>query len=125
VSEKPPVEGQKVKFHYIKSNLFRVVSGEGAIGSVSPHGKIFFALYHERAAIPTGLTHFVSESGELGEISETETRGGIVRELEVGVLMDLADAIQLRDWLGSRISELQDVFDKHGPPNVHLSSKPK
>src|SRR6185369_2748469 len=107
-SEPPSPEKQRVQVHYVKSNNFRVIACEGAIGSVSPHGKIFFTLYNERAAIPRSMTHTLDQQGALGPMESTETRGGIVREMEVGIIVDRDDAARLRDWLSAKIDQLDE-----------------
>ena len=112
----------KIQLHYIKSNHFRVINGEGIIGSLSPHGKIFFVFFNERGAIPRSMTHLLSKDGHLGETLETETRGGIVREMEFGVFMNLEDAILFRDWLDRKIEELSEAV-KARKRNVHKSRK--
>lgn len=116
--------GPKVQIHYLKSQLFRVIHAEGLLGSPSPHGKIFFALFNERSAIPRNMTHLVKSDGSLGEILEVESRGGIVREMEVGVIMDLEDAVRVRDWLSVRITELEEASKKRAS-NVRKSRKGK
>ena len=101
-----------VQFSYIKGNLFRVVHADGVIGSVTPRAQLFLSIYSERAVIPRVLVHEVSESSEgdeLGKVVHTETRGGYVRELEVGIMLDREIAIDLRDWLTQRIREMKQV----------------
>jgi hypothetical protein len=119
---KPPASATKVQIHYIKSNLFRVISGEGVIGSLSPHGNIFFSVFNERVSLPRAMTHLVSNNGELGETLEIDTRGGVVREMEVGVIMNLEDATRFRDWLTVKISELEEAT-KARKKNVRKSRK--
>lgn len=100
-----------VQFSYIKGNLFRVVHADGVIGSVTPRAQVFMSIYSERAAIPRTLVHELSnEGGEgLGRVVHTETRGGYVRELEVGIMVDRETAVGLRDWLSARIRELEEA----------------
>jgi hypothetical protein len=122
-SSSKPTE-PKVQIHYLKSQLFRVIHGEGVLGSISPHGKIFFVLFNERTAIPRNMTHLVNSDGTLGETLEVDSRGGIVREMEVGVLMDLDDAVRVRDWLSARITDLQEA-SKSKASNVRKPRKGK
>ncbi|MFN0168467.1 MAG: hypothetical protein ACKV22_18735 [Bryobacteraceae bacterium] len=93
----------------IKASGFRVVHVDGAHGGLTPHGQIFAVVYSERPAIPQIVVHPLESSGTLGEeiTAERITKGGIVRELEVGLTMNLAVAEGIHKWLGNKISELK------------------
>ncbi|MER8661886.1 hypothetical protein NKH34_12170 [Mesorhizobium sp. M1148] len=100
----------RLPFDYIKSQYFRVIRADGAIGSVTPNGHIHFALYSERAAIPRRLVQELSPAGELGALipEATESRESIVREMDVDVFVTLEVARALHQWLGTHIQELSD-----------------
>jgi hypothetical protein len=102
---------QKVQFHYIKSTLFRVAHVDGAIGGVTPSGLIHCAVYSERPAIPQITEHPV-EGNVMGEPEIIQGRTGIVRELEIDLMMSREKAAELRDWLSQRISEFDSVIAK-------------
>lgn len=89
---------QAPEIHYIKGNFFRVVHADGAYGGTTPSANINIAFYSERPAIPR-----VTKGDEV-----VETRGGIVRELETNVVMDINTAINLYRWLGGRLEHLRD-----------------
>ena len=98
---------RQITFDYIKSNHFRVVHADGAIGGVAAGGYIHMALFSERGAIPQQLVFAVDEKGRLGdEVSRTE-RGTLIREVEVDVMMDEPSASALHRWLGDKIEELR------------------
>jgi hypothetical protein len=100
-----------VPFHYIKSNFFRVVHTDGAIGSVSPAGLIFVSLYSERVAIPQTMVHEITESGQVGleHTEERVSKNGIVREIEFGALMSADTAAHLVSWLQEKIELLRKM----------------
>ncbi len=101
-----------VEIHYMKSNHFRVIHADGAVGAITPRGLVHMTLYSERAAIPKRGFRAISVDGQSLESEEfTETIGGVVRELEVDVLMDKAIVLQIRDWLTRRLDELATVKD--------------
>jgi hypothetical protein len=102
---------QTVQFHYIKGKDFRVVSADGAMGSITPQGRLLVTVYSERVAIPRTVVYELKPDGDLGEIVETEGRSGFVREMEVAILMDRDGAETLRDWLTSKLKSL-DEFEK-------------
>lgn len=94
-----------LQFHYIKSNYFRVVHADGAVGGLTPSGMIHVALYNERPAIPKSVSHIIDEAGNLGRRVETDSRTGFVREIEVDTFITVATAESLVDWLQHRIDE--------------------
>ena len=55
--------------------------------------------------------HKVNEEGKLAEeiVEERVTRGGIVREVEVGVVMSADAAERLIAWLEARVTKLNEL----------------
>jgi hypothetical protein len=101
-------EGQlpsSVTLNYIKSNYFRVIHADGAIGGFTPKGEMFVSLYNERPPLPD-VTVQAIENGQLGAEILEQRRGteGILREVEVGVVMDVNVAKALVAWLTERIN---------------------
>lgn len=99
-----------VRFHYIKSNYFRVLHADGAFGGFTPQGNIFFSLYSERAALPD-VTVQAMEAHNLGKelLEHRQGSQGVTRELEVGVTMNLPVAKSLLEWLKERIEIAEKV----------------
>lgn len=99
----------KVRIEYVKSQSFRVVHADGAYGGTSPRLELFIAFYNERFPIPKVLTYTPTPTGAPGQevISERESKEGIIREVEVGVVLDFAAAKGFADWLNERIAELE------------------
>ena len=104
-----PSEGARVRFHYLKSNLYRVVHVDGAYGGVSMDGTVQMQFYSERLPIPDITVHPLLEDGTLGEEirSERVGRDGIVREVEIGAVFDLETARSLVGWLEDKIRFLE------------------
>ncbi|OFW02608.1 MAG: hypothetical protein A3H94_08330 [Acidobacteria bacterium RIFCSPLOWO2_02_FULL_60_20] len=104
-------EPSKARFYYIKSNHFRVVCAEGAHGGITPHGSIFAAFYNQRGPIPQITTHQINADGTLGdEIRDARVgKEGVIREVEVGVIMDLQTAERFYQWLGEKINLLREI----------------
>lgn len=100
---------KRVRFHYLKSQLWRVVHVDGAIGGITPRGMIHAAIYNERPAIPQVTEQEVSPEGVLGAQTLSEGKEGVVRELDVDLVMSKQAAIELRDWLAKRVSELDKL----------------
>ena len=67
------------------------------------------AFFNERNPIPQQIVHEIMESGLGAEIKkERVTRGGIVREVEVDVLMNLDVAKSMHKWLGQKIKNAEE-----------------
>ena len=100
-----------VKFHYKKSNLFRVLHADGAWGGLTPEGNIFFTFYNSRPPIPEVLVQPVEEDGTLGpEIPELKvSKDGIVREVEVGVTMTPENVQSLIEFLKGRLEHVEKI----------------
>lgn len=104
----------KLRVYFTKSNFFRVVHADGLVGSVTPKRDIFISFYNERIPIPDSIVYELSPKGAV--ISEVEseritTTKGVIREMEVGVVLDLADARSLIDWLRQMVGEAEVNFE--------------
>lgn len=106
---------ENVRFFYVKSPQFRVIHADGAVGGVTPRGFIHMAFYSERPAIPQSQQFKVEPDGLISEPYETEGKEGIIREMDVDVIMGKQTAIQLRDWLDTRILQLTDIENEVQP----------
>lgn len=99
-----------IRFHYIKSNAFRVVHADGVVGGPTPNGNIHMSFFSERSAIPTMIEHSMSTVdgtiAKIGDVTHKEGKDGFVREVEVGVMMDLTMARVLHKWLGDHITKM-------------------
>ena len=104
---KQPTE---VAFDYIKSNFFRVIHADGAFGGLGPSGSIHMALYNERQAIPTQTVYALEGIGLGPEIKgKRKGREGLVREVEVDVIMSAEQARALRTWLTDKIESVESL----------------
>jgi hypothetical protein len=106
-----------LSIHYIKSNIFRVVHVDGALGGVTPGLKVQMALFSERVPIPRRTVHELSDEGvpEQPPI-ESEGRDGVVREVEVEAIMDLSTARSLHAWLADKIRLLESIVAERAKP---------
>ena len=104
----------EIEFHYIKSNGFRAVHCDGVWGGTTPRGYITMSFYSERAPIPNRLVHSVGPDGRVGKetVEKRISREGIIREVEVEVIMDLAMARSTFEWLKGHIEFLEKQGNK-------------
>jgi hypothetical protein len=108
MSESP---SDRIRIEYIKSSAFRVFHADGAFGGVSPRLQLFITFYNERFPIPKVLTYQATSTGAPGDeiVSERESKEGVVREVEVGLVLDFSAAKTLATWLNEKVSELEKM----------------
>lgn len=110
---------KRVAFDYIKSQLFRVIRADGAIGGITPSGHIHFALYSERPAIPRREVFEVEGTGLGKKIDkETVSRSSIVREMDCDVIVNVDTAESIARWLLGKVEAARKLAtpkpnDKH------------
>lgn len=103
---RPGVE--QIEYHYLKSNFFRVVHADGAFGGITPRGYIHFSLFNERGPIPKKTVREIREDGTLSPQTIVKSKAGVVREIEIDVVLDKDAAVHLHSWLGRKIIELME-----------------
>lgn len=105
--EKP----EKIKFKYIFQENYNPKYVNGAFGGISPQGEIVINFYMERVAIPKTQTFGFHEGQILDEIVEERTpqdhEKSVVRVIENGIVLDLAHAELIHDWLAKHIKDLK------------------
>ncbi len=111
----PTADIQTIRFRFIKGNFFRVIHADGAWGGIDPRGHIQFALYNERRPIPR-VTAMEVRGGQPTPERIEEEEPGMVREVEVEVIMDLATAISFRSWLDDKIETLRNLLKQEKQP---------
>ncbi|MCA3423683.1 MAG: hypothetical protein INF81_12090 [Roseomonas sp.] len=107
-------EDEKISFDYLKSQFFRVVHADGAIGGITPSGYIHFSFYSERQAIPQRQTFTLNEDGSLGQsiAEKTIIRNAVVRELDVDVVMNVDVARSLAIWLSQQVKLYEEKVEE-------------
>lgn len=111
MNEAPP---EKLRIEYIKSHAYRMVRADGALGGTSPRLELFISFYNERFPIPKVLVYKPTDTGAPGEeiVEERESKEGIIREVEVGITMDLPTAKSFAGWLAQKIGELEKTRER-------------
>jgi hypothetical protein len=111
INPQPQEDTQLIKFDYVNSHLFRVVAVDGVIISATPQGKIFLHLYNERVAIPRQVTHETLPDGTLGKEVDRIEPEEYVREVEVGIVIDIDTAKLISDILSKGVKSLEGSED--------------
>lgn len=99
---------KKIAFHMVKSPSYQTYHTDGAIGGITPQGKVFVSFYLERGPIPQVIHYELDDHGQLGPEVAAEGKTGIVREMTCGLILDVGTAYQLKEWL----EELLKAQDK-------------
>lgn len=99
---------KEIAFHIQKGPSYQTHYVDGAIGGVTPRGKIHLSFYLERGAVPKSVVHEVNEKGILGRQLAVEGKTGIIREMNCGVILDVKAACQLRDWIDRVVKDFAD-----------------
>jgi hypothetical protein len=103
-----------LKFHYIKGNFFRVIHADGAIGGLTPNHGIFLSLFSERGAIPQVIEQAINADGSPGEPKVRAGKDGLVREIEVGVMLNGRSAKGIAEWLLKQVQVLEASEPEQG-----------
>lgn len=115
---------KKLRIEYVKSQFFRVLHCDGAFGGTTPRLQLLITFYNERFPIPKVLTYDQTIAGAPGVevLEERESKEGIIREVDVGVVLDLPAAKAFSAWLTAKISELEtareQVLGEHAVEHV-------
>lgn len=99
---------KEVTFHMLKGPSYQTHYMDGAVGGITPHGKIHISFYLERGAVPKSVVHEVDENGVLGHQVSVDRKRGIIREMNCGVILDVKVARDLRDWLDGLLKKISD-----------------
>ena len=104
----------KIRIEYVRGSLFRVVHVDGAFGGTTPRLQLFVDFYSERFPIPRVLVYERSPDGTPVReiIEERESKEGIIRESEVGLVFDLPVAKVFSEWLSEKVAELERVREQ-------------
>ncbi len=108
------IKPTKAKFRYIFSDDYNPVYANGAYGGITPRGEIAVNFYLERHGLPYEEVHKLTDEGQVDELiskqpQESEDTVKIVRFISAGVVLSLESAIRIRDWLSSKISDLEKL----------------
>jgi len=100
----------KVETHYIKNHDFKTVEGSGVFGGLTNNGQINMNFFTDRAPIPKKIVLEVDpQTGKIVNEIERDSKEGIIREVQFGVLLNVDTAKKIIDWLNQKIDE----FDQH------------
>jgi hypothetical protein len=94
---------KELKFVYTRAADYRVVAANGVQGGVTGRGDFRFDLFLESAETPYSVTHSITPDGLGPEIGRDPVRPDIVREVQMGVVMQVEQAKSLAHWILERV----------------------
>jgi len=98
----------QLEFHYIKSSSFRMAFGGGVYGGLTPDGRyVSMFIFNERTPIPLQETCELKPTGQVGTRKGKVGRTGIIREIEIGVVLDGSTIEQMIPWLEKQLVHLK------------------
>ena len=108
-----PDRPTQLLFTYQKSNYFRMVHVDGVHGGIGPTGRyIHMSAFSERRTLPKEHLHLIGADGTLeSEPVQTVDIGGVFREVECCLVMDIAVAAVIHNWLGQKLAEHKELLD--------------
>jgi hypothetical protein len=111
----PENKKQKVVFYYLKTGNYRTYHVDGVFGGVTPKGGIFMELFSEKGPTPDTVTHELNDNASLGQEISRQSKDGIIRQVEAGLVLDLTTAEAIRNWLDEKMDlvKSQVVKDKN------------
>ena len=106
---------KRLKISYQRSDDYRVVAANGAVGGVGPQGDFFVQFYVETRTLPIDIVQELVPDAEggrgmLGKILSPEEEHNVTRELQCGVLMSREQARSLAEFIGRQLEEFDRVM---------------
>ena len=99
-----------VSFKYIFTYDYNPVYVNGAHGGVSPRRELVANFYLERQPLPNEITHAITGEGSIGDITDVAPKNlnnSLVRYVSCGIVLNYANAVNLHQWLGDKITEME------------------
>jgi hypothetical protein len=108
------MSGQKreLTFTYSKAPDYRVIPANGVHGGITGRGDFKFDLFVESTSVPDSVTHSITPDGLGPETGREPERPDIVREIQVGVLMQVEQAKSFAHWILERIKIAENQKSK-------------
>jgi len=97
----------ELSFRYLRSSEYRVVAANGAYGGVTGRGDFKMDLFLESTGTPNTITNSITPDGLGPEIRRDPPPPDFVRELQVGVVLQLDQAKSLAHWILENLRQFE------------------
>ena len=94
---------RELTFTYARAADYRVFAANGVHGGVTGRGDFKFDLFVESSGVPESVTHSITPDGLGPETGREPERPEIVREIQVGVIMQVEQAKSFGHWILERV----------------------
>lgn len=102
-----------LNIQYVKSNNFFSQFSSGVYGGISVNGNICMNFFIDRVPIPDSLKVQLNEDGKVFEEDYSDSGVSSVREVTSCIIMDYHTAKSFHNWLGSKLSELENALNEN------------
>jgi hypothetical protein len=101
----------QVPIHFVKSSHFRVVYASGVWYGGDSQQNLHLTFFNERPPIPKKLVFNLSEQGMIvsEDAAQRESKEGIVREIEIDVVLSVQAAVEFHKTLGENLKAIQSI----------------
>ena len=114
----------EMEINFLKGTQVRVVHADGVWFGGDTHGEFHLTFFNERTPIPQKVIVKINEQGQAVEDEQKRvTKKGLVREMEVDVVLSFQAALQLREALDANIKNMRQFMEKSIPETVIAAIK--
>jgi hypothetical protein len=101
----------QLPIHFIKSSSFRVIHASGVWYGGDAQQNIHLSFFNERSPIPKKMVINLNERGEVlsEDLTQRETKEGVIREVEVDVILSIPSAVDFYRTLGENLKALKII----------------
>ena len=117
------MSNRRFKFKYRDAAAFRTVRVNGVLGGSTPTGEVYMGIYTQRPLLPESSYVDVDEHGRPGPEILPPMEQELIREMEIGLILDLPNALAIRTWLDGHIKSLQQNIAQQQALNSMLMGK--
>jgi hypothetical protein len=114
----------QLPIHFIKSSQFRVIHASGAWYGGDTQQNLHITFFNERNPIPKKVVLNVNGKGMVlnEDMTKRESKEGVVREMEVDVILSLQAAIEFHKTLGENLKAIQEFNAEKQKNETSLST---
>lgn len=103
----------ELKQHFVKNNDFKTVQASGVYGGLTHSGLVNMVVITDRIPLPNSITLEIDdETGNVAREINRDAKDGIMREFQIGILMDLETTKETIKWLSSQVESLESLISK-------------
>ena len=107
-------QNKEIVFQYSRADSYGVVSANGVHGGVTSRGDFRFDLFVESPMTPEVVAHSITPDGLGPEIRREPESLPVMREAQVGVVMQLDQAKAFAQWMLNRIHAAEEARNRRG-----------